>query len=102
LNDDIGEISYQPAPIDTSQVELTDDLKKLIEILAENAHDTWAIDRFEMRWRYGPCRDDAKRLHPGLVPYAELSEREKDIDRDMVVATIRAVIALGYVLRKTH
>jgi hypothetical protein len=92
---------YRPSPIDTSGVRLTEDLTRLVETLAENAHDTWAIDRLTMGWRYGPHRDDSVQLHPCLVPYADLSETEKNIDRDIVVATLRAILALGYELRRT-
>lgn len=40
------------------------------------------------------------RLHPNLVPYDDLSEAEKDIDRDVVVATMRGILAHGYELRR--
>ena len=43
----------------------------------------------------------ARRLHPNLVPYSDLSEADKDIDRDVVVATLRGVIARGYELRRS-
>lgn len=92
--------SYRPAPLDTSGVRLTEELTRLIETLAENAHDTWAVDRLAMGWRYGPHRDDSAQLHPCLVPYADLSEAEKNIDRDIVAATLRALLALGYELRR--
>jgi hypothetical protein len=92
---------YRPAPLDTSGVRLTGELKQLVERLSENAHDTWAVDRLAMGWRYGPNRDDNARLHPCLVPYAKLSEAEKDIDRDIVVATLCAILTLGYELRRT-
>jgi hypothetical protein len=36
------------------------------------------------------------------VPYADLSEDEKDIDRDIVVATVRALLALGYEVRRAQ
>jgi hypothetical protein len=85
-----------------SGVRLTDELTRLVEVLAENAHDTWAEDRFARGWSYGPHRDDSGQLHPGLVPYADLSEDEKDIDRDIVVATVRALLALGYEVRRAQ
>jgi hypothetical protein len=35
-------------------------------------------------WRYGPARDDSKKLHPSIIPYLQLSESEKEKDRNTV------------------
>lgn len=37
--------AYPPAPIDTSDVELPEELLRLIEQLAANAHENWAKHR---------------------------------------------------------
>jgi hypothetical protein len=52
-----------------------------VERLAEIEHDRWAADRRLAGWTHGPQRDDRRRHHPQLVPYAELSEPMKDLDR---------------------
>jgi ryanodine receptor 2 len=87
---------YEPRPINTSAIELPDDLLQLTEKLAENAHDNWAKRRLSDGWTWGPVRDDAARKHPDLVPYDELSESEKHYDRDTAMETLRAILALGY------
>jgi hypothetical protein len=92
--------AYEPRPIDTSKVKLTEDILELTEHLAENAHAVWARQRLADGWRYGPRRDDARKEHPSLVPYAELSESEKQYDRNAALETLKAVIALGYSLEK--
>jgi hypothetical protein len=92
--------AYQPRPIDTSRVKLTDDILELTERLAENSHDVWARQRLADGWRYGPERDDARKEHPSLVPYAELSEPEKEYDRNAALETLKAVVAMGYRVRK--
>jgi RyR domain len=91
---------YSPKTIDTSGIELSSDLRELVERLAENNHDHWALKRLEEGWRYGPKRDDAEQTHPGLVPYDELSETEKEYDRKTVVEAIKAIIALGYEVKR--
>lgn len=91
---------YRPAPLDTAGVAMTTDLQCLVERLAENAHDTWAALRMSAGWRYGSERDDKARLHPCLVPYAELPEDEKEYDRRMVDGTVRAILSLGYEIRR--
>jgi len=88
--------TYEPRPIDTSKVQLDDQLLQLTEQLAENAHDHWARRRMAEGWTFGPVRDDAARKHPNLVPYGELSEAEKEYDRDTAMQTLKAIIALGW------
>ncbi len=92
--------SYAPRPIDTRHITLTDEQQRLIEGLAANVHDVWGQKRLEDGWVYGVSRDDAKKTHPGLVPYADLSESEKDYDRVMVEQVVRAALALGYRIDK--
>jgi RyR domain len=87
--------TYVPRPVDTSQVSL-DGLQALLEGLARNAHEIWAQQRLRDGWTYGAHRDDVKRTHPGLVPYENLSESEKEYDRVMVNETLKTILALGY------
>lgn len=93
-------MTYEPKPIDTSDVVLTRDLVELTELLAKNAHDIWATQRMSDGWRYGPQRDDVKKQHPCLIPYEELSESEKEYDRKMAVETIKLIQALGFHIAK--
>lgn len=87
---------YSPEPIDTSAVELPADLKLLTEQLAENAHDLWAATRLGQGWTFGKKRDDEKKKHPCLIPYADLPDSEKVYDRETALGTLRAILALGY------
>jgi len=91
---------YQPKPIDTSKIELTQDLIQLTELLAENAHDIWAERRMAEGWTHGPERNDAARKHPDLVPYRELPDSEKEYDRKAAMETLKAICALGYEIRQ--
>ena len=45
---------YTPSPIDVSDVQLPEELKKLSELLAKNVHETWAEARMKEGWRFGP------------------------------------------------
>lgn len=93
--------SYKPKPIDTTGVTLPGELLDLTEKLAENAHDHWACMRIADGWTYGPRRDDEAKKHPNLVPYSELSESDKDLDRNTAMETIKAMLALGYEIKKS-
>jgi len=88
--------TYNPQPLDTSAVVLSDALLGLLEQLAENTHDVWAALRIKDGWTYGPKRDDANKKHPCLVRYADLPESEKEYDRKTAAETLRADVALGY------
>jgi RyR domain-containing protein len=87
---------YKPEPIDTSKVQLNDEILELTERLAENAHEVWGQRRMADGWRYGPRRDEAKKEHPSLVPYKDLPEEEKEYDRSAALETLKVLQALGY------
>lgn len=87
---------YTPNPIDTSSVELPVYLLELTEKLAENTHDNWAEQRMQEGWTWGHARNDTLKQHPGLIPYADLSDAEKEYDRRTAMETIKAIHALGY------
>ena len=91
---------YNPRPLDTRAIRLDDDILALTERLAENTHDIWARRRMDEGWSYGPRRDDALKQHPCLVPYAELPESEKEYDRATALETIKAILVLGYQIKK--
>jgi RyR domain len=93
-------LTYEPKPINTSNVALDFELGELIEQLAHNAHDVWAKTRIAEGWRYGGNRDDAKKQQPCLVPYEQLPESEKEYDRKLVAETLKAILALGYRITK--
>ena len=91
---------YEPRPIDTAHIDLPADVAELTERLAENTHDVWARQRMKEGWTFGPQRDDSGKRHPGLVPYADLSEAEKEYDRNTAVQTLKMIVAMGYRIGK--
>ena len=93
-------MTYSPKPIDVSQVALTQDILDLTEQLARNGHDIWAQKRLAEGWRVGPQRDEQRKQHPCLVAYEGLPESEKQYDRHMALATLQAIVALGYRIEK--
>lgn len=69
------------------------------ERLAVIEHQRWAADRHLDGWAYAPERDNARKLHPQLVPYAGLSGPMRDLDRYAVrgVPALLARSGLGVV-----
>lgn len=91
---------YTPQPVDTSKLELTNELECLSELLAKNTHDVWAQGRINDGWTYGPVRDDNCKTHPCLVPYEELTESEKEYDRRTSQETVKLILSLGFRITK--
>jgi RyR domain-containing protein len=95
-------VTYRPKPLDTSAVTLPASLRNLLEKLAENTHEVWAVQRISDGWTLGPNRDDDNKKHPGLVPYADLSEGEKEYDRKTASETLKAILLLGYAIEEPN
>lgn len=55
-----------------------------VERLAELEHERWTAERQRQGWQWGRERDNAVRLHPGLVPWQQLPESEREKDRQVV------------------
>lgn len=91
---------YIPAPIDVSDIQLPSELCELVEIIAKNVHEVWAAGRLAEGWKYGSERNDMLRTHPGLVPYEELSETEKDYDRRTAMETLKLIQKIGFGIKK--
>jgi class 3 adenylate cyclase len=92
-------VDYKPAPIDTFRINLSQEISELRELLAKNAHENWAKLRIEEGWHYGSERNDMRKEHPGLVPYEQLSESEKEYDRQSALETIKTLLAMGYAMQ---
>ena len=81
---------YTPqVPTEDEMREAAAMLSDAVETIAEVNHDMWAATRIADGWAYGEQRDDAKKLHPDLLPYARLSEGERKYDRE----TAKAIVA---------
>ena len=77
-----------PVPWDEREVEFRD---QFIPVIArqcseqrskspEELHGSWMQSYFSMGWVYGDKYDRKKKIHPDLVPYAELGQLERDKD----------------------
>ena len=91
---------YNPKPINTYNIKLPEELFELTEKIAEQVHDVWSQGRIAEGWTYGEERNDEKKTHPCLVPYAELPESEREYDRATAFATLKMIVALGYKIEK--
>ena len=81
-------------------MELSKELQSLTEQLAQNVHEVWSAGRIAEGWQWGEQRDDARKLHPCLVPFDQLPESEKEYDRNTAIQTIKTILQLGYTISK--
>jgi hypothetical protein len=74
-----------------------------LEALAREEQTRWAAQRVAAGWSYGDRRDDAAKIHPCLVPWDELTESERDKDRDAVrnIPAVLAAAGLRIIRRRT-
>jgi hypothetical protein len=59
---------------------------KTLAALAQLEHRRWMADKHLAGYSYGEKRDEDRMLHPDLVSWESLSERDRDKDRDNIVA----------------
>jgi len=76
--------------------------KETLERLAEAAHIVWMEGKIRDGWKYEPVIDKPNKIHNCLVPYAQLSEIDKESDRDMVRGIPSILAAAGYKMVKAE
>lgn len=59
-----------------------------METLSELEHIRWNRFHYLQGWQYAPERDNEKKYHNCLVPYSQLSEEEKQKDRNNVMLAL--------------
>lgn len=57
---------------------------ELTEALARKEHESWIAERTDNGWKYGAEKDVQKKLSPYLIPYDELPEDVRQMDRDAI------------------
>lgn len=88
-----------PASPDVSGVQLSKELLDDIEVIAKSVHDEWQRQRTQTGWGFESEQDED---HPAFIPYEELPETEKEVDRATVRQTIRMLHYLGYAVKKNN
>jgi hypothetical protein len=64
----------------------TSEYKAAVERMAELEHGRWNLERLRDGWRFGPVRDNAKKIHNCLVAWKDLPEEIREYDRNSVRA----------------
>ena len=80
---------------DRWQAQLTQAIETQIDPLAQDEHVGWCDNRRANGWTFAPTRDNAKKHHPSLIAWEDLSEAEKDKDRSVLRAIPRFLEIAG-------
>jgi hypothetical protein len=81
---DLANCMLVPMPLrDLAATPFSFTLEEL-ELLAQEEHVRWVDDKLANGWRYGPKRDDSKKIHDQIKPWVELDEENQRWDRDAV------------------
>jgi hypothetical protein len=68
----------------------------IIEDLARASHEAWYERRKAQGWSYGPKRIDEEKKHHLMLPYKELTERDKELNRRPVRYTYAKMLEVGF------
>ena len=78
-------IGYRIRPVKKGYKSVTLPLNEdETEAMASVEHIRWSWDKRLNGWIYGNVKDISNKVHPGLIPYQDLSESEKEKDRELV------------------
>ena len=75
--------------------KLSNNIQNDLELIAENVHEAWAQERLRQGWRYGSLYDRENKTHPSVLSSGELTEQEKEVDRETSRQVIRSMSRLG-------
>lgn len=82
------------SPEDTGN-EVLELSEEEVEYLARVEHNSWMDERMTNGWTYGPKKNVTKKVSPYMIPYKELGEDIKELDRDTVRNMIGLLNSIG-------
>lgn len=90
ITDKLRYLGYTASEENEEGIEVKELDAAQIEYLAKIEHDSWVEERLKNGWTYGEIKDTDNKISPYLIPYEELTEDIKELDRD----TVRNIIPL--------
>jgi len=72
------------------------DIREILEPLAAKVHEVWARQRKAEGWTWGALHNVASKQHPCLTAYEQLSESEKEVDRQTARTSVQGLLDLGF------
>ena len=72
-----------------------------IEIMAEMEHERWMAQRIAQGWKPGASRDSDKKTSPYLIPWSDLPDDIKELDRRPVLKIPEFLANAGFEIYKS-
>jgi hypothetical protein len=98
----LAAISYEAVTSIEGVDSVTEFSSDEVEQLARLEHDRWVSERLASGWTLGPTKDVEAKRSPYLVPWEELTEEVRDLDRDTVRRIPQFLAALDLVIVSRH
>jgi RyR domain/TrkA-N domain len=87
---------YRMTTLDDWAAQLEPFSAEEVELMAELEHARWMAEHRDAGWSYGSPRNNALRQHPDFVPWADLPEDRRAIDREFIRARPAILAEAGY------
>jgi len=93
-------LDLEPVAPDETLTDQEELIEPHIDRLAEIEHGRWNVERLLQGWALGKD-DDAKRKRASLVPWAELTQEDMELDRAAVKAIPTMLNSVGFMIVET-
>lgn len=99
----LASVGYAMIPARSNELpfEFPED-KQDLERLAELEHERWLQVKLDAGWRYEERTDKDRKVHEAMLPWAELSESQKEKDRALIRCIPKILAGAGYTVVKLH
>lgn len=94
------DLDLQIVPTHRSEVVSID--ARMIEPLAAAEHRRWIASRTIAGWRFGETHSESERTHPSMVPWANLTEADREKDRAVIRQMPTVVHTAGHSLEPLY
>lgn len=78
-------LSYELRDIEDSGMPVNRLQDEIAEYLAKREHEEWYKEKINIGWKYGPIKDDFKKISPNLVPWYDLDRIIKKSNIELVM-----------------
>jgi hypothetical protein len=89
--------SYRPKPGKSNREDqLMQFTEEEIEYIAQMAHERWVHKKLSKGYTYGEHKDDKKKIHNCIMPWEQLPEELKGVDRNTIKSLPRILDNAGF------
>jgi voltage-gated potassium channel Kch len=95
ISDQLESVGYRLGPLIDWGEPLPEFAPDEVEVMSKLEHQRWVAERLDAGWRHAAARDDDARLHPDLVPWDDLPDERREINRRLVRMRPSMLAAVG-------